>query len=159
MFYKCSCISVFLKTTHKQQNFGALKDLSQYVFDPEGMPIRLESKLFLRDRMQLTGMEVSVNKDEPGTGMTFYHRHKQNEELYIFISGEGEMEVDGERFPVSEGSVVRVDPSASRAWWNTGSSELYYVCVQAVAGSMRTSTADDAEPVEGTVPWMKSEPA
>ena len=48
--------------------------------------------------------------------MPFLHSHRENEELYLFLGGEGEMVVDGEVIPVKEGSAVRVKPAASRAW-------------------------------------------
>ena len=138
---------------HYIKNVVQLKELDQYVFSPEGSPIHLESKLFLKDIMGLTGMEVSLNKDAPGTGINFFHRHKLNEELYVFIGGKGEMQIDDERFEVSEGSVIRVDPEASRAWWNTGNEDLYYLVIQARKGSMSTSTGEDGELAEGEIPW------
>lgn len=143
----------FAMQNYNHENIGELINLDQYVFDPANSPLRLESKLFLKEQMGLTGMEVSLNKDAPGTGMNFFHRHNQNEELYVFIGGEGEMQIDGDRFAVSEGSVVRVEPEASRSWWNTGDQDLYYVVIQARKGTMDTSTGEDGGVVEGEVPW------
>ena len=138
---------------HNHTNIGELTNLDQYVFDPENSPVRLESKLFLKEQLGLTGMEASLNKDAPGTGIPFFHRHNKNEELYIFIRGKGEMQIDDNRFEVSEGSVVRVDPQASRAWWNTGDQDLYYIVIQARKDSMDTSTGEDGELAEGEIPW------
>ena len=138
---------------YKHKKVGNLSDLDQYVFDPENSPLRLESKLFLKDLMDLTSMEVSLNKNAPGTGMSFFHKHHLNEELYLFIKGTGEMQINGERFEVSEGSVIKVEPEASRSWWNTGSEDLFYVIIQARKGSMDTSTGDDGALVDGEVPW------
>ena len=56
-------------------------------------------------------------------------------------------------FEVSDGSVIRVDPEASRTWWNTGHEDLYYLVIQARKDSMNTSTGEDGELVEGDVPW------
>lgn len=138
---------------YEKQDIGKLRDLNQHVFAPEGSGIRLEGKAFLKDVLGLTSIEVSVNKDEPGTGMPFVHRHKKNEETYIFIGGEGEMMIDGERFSVVEGSVVRIQPEARRAWRNTGDKALYYIVVQAPENGLETGTANDAELVEDKVPW------
>jgi len=98
-------------------------------------------------------MEVSLNKDAAGNGMQFYHRHHKNEELYIFISGQGEMSIDDEIIPVQEGSVVSVQPEARRAWWNTGDSELTYIVIQAPVGGLKAATLEDGEILEGAVPW------
>ncbi len=138
---------------YKKQDIGKLSDLNQHVFAPEGSGIRLEGKVFLKDLLGLTSIEVSVNKDEPGTGMPFVHRHKNNEETYIFIGGEGEMMIDEERFPVSEGSIIRVQPEARRTWRNTGDQALYYIVVQAPANGLDTGSASDGALVKEKVPW------
>jgi len=136
------------------QNVGKLDNLDQHIFAPPELPIRLQGKVFLKEILGLTSMEASINQDVPGSGMNFLHRHKNNEELYIFLSGKGEMLIDDERFPVAEGTVVRVQPSATRAWWNTGEENLHYVIVQAPSGGLMGSTLEDGELVEGTVPWV-----
>ena len=137
----------------QSRNFGALRDLNQYVFAPEGTPINVEGKLFLGKELGLSSMEVSLNKDAAGNGMPFYHRHHNNEELYIFISGQGEMSIDDEIIPVQEGSVVSVQPDARRAWWNTGDSEFTYIVIQAPVGRLKAATLEDGEILEGAVPW------
>ena len=138
---------------YQTHNIGKFSDLSEYVFAPDALPIRLEGKVFLRDLIGLTSMEVSINQDKPGTGIDFFHRHRNNEELYIFIGGKGEMMIDDERFAVEEGTVVRVPPEAKRAWWNTGDDDLYYVVVQAQKDGLITPAAEDGEILEETVPW------
>ncbi len=137
----------------QSKNYGAFQNLNQYVFAPEGTPINIEGKLFLGDELGLSSMEVSLNKDAAGNGMPFYHRHKQNEELYIFLSGQGEMSIDDEIIPVQEGSVVSVQPEARRAWWNTGDGDLTYIVIQAPAGGLQAATLEDGEILEGAVPW------
>jgi len=140
---------------YQKKDIGLLRDLNQHVFALEGTPLRLEGKAFLKERIGLSSVEVSLNKDEPGTGMPFVHRHKNNEETYIFIGGKGEMLIDGERFPVGEGTVLSVQPQARRAWRNTGDEALYYVVIQAPANGLDVGIVHDAELVEETVPWGK----
>ncbi len=41
----------------------------------------------------------------PGTSIG-RHTHGEDEELYLVLEGEGEMELDGEVFPVRKGSVI-----------------------------------------------------
>lgn len=138
---------------YQKHNIGKLSDLGQYVFAPEALPIRLQGKLFLQDLLGLTSMEVSLNQDKPGTGVNFFHRHRNNEELYIFLGGKGEMMIDDERFEVEEGTVVRVPTKAKRAWWNTGDDDLYYVVVQAQTDGLKTPAVEDGEILEEAVPW------
>ncbi|MEN8129680.1 MAG: cupin domain-containing protein [Pseudomonadota bacterium] len=135
-------------------NTGKLSNLEQHTFAPEGLPIPLVGKLFLGNLVDLTSMEVSLNKDAPNTGVNFFHTHKNNEELYIFLGGTGEMKIDEDRFPIEEGTIVRVAPEAKRAWWNTGKDDLYYVVIQAQINGLKTAALNDAEIIEEKVPWV-----
>lgn len=110
-------------------------------------------KLFLRERVRLTGMEVSLNSLPPGAAVPFLHTHRAHEELYLFLSGSGEFVVDGERFAVQPGTVVKVDPAGARSWRNSGEMPLTYVVVQAKADSVTCDTIADGEVVKDVAPW------
>lgn len=43
-----------------------------------------------------------------GISMPFYHKHRENEELYIFVKGQGEFKIDDEILEIKEGTVIRV---------------------------------------------------
>ena len=90
-------------------------------------------KLMLGEALGLSGMEVSLNTLPPGVAMPFAHRHRAHEELYLFLSGRGELRVDDERFEVGPGSCVRVAPEGARVWRNSGDEPLTYVVIQAHA--------------------------
>ena len=137
----------------QKKDFGLLSHLDQYVFAPEGADIRMAGKLFLSDQLGLSSMEISLNKNSAGTGMPFFHRHTNHEEVYIFLSGQGEMVIDDERFEVKEGSCVSIKPEAKRSWWNTGNTDLIYIVMQAPVGGMKTPALVDGEILEGQVPW------
>lgn len=137
---------------YQKQDIGKLNELDQYVIALEGLP-KIEGKLFLGERLGLTSMEVSLNKDAPGKDVNFFHRHRNNEELYIFIKGKGEMLIDDERFEVEEGTVVRVQQEAKRAWWNSGAEDLYYIVIQAQAGGLKAPPLEDVEILDGAIPW------
>jgi mannose-6-phosphate isomerase-like protein (cupin superfamily) len=47
----------------------------------------------------------------PG-GATERHYHRESEELYFVLEGEGEMEVDGERALVGAGDAILIPPGA-----------------------------------------------
>ena len=57
------------------------------------------------------------------------HTHAGQEEVYMFISGEGMMEINGKTFPVTEGDVVCIEDGEFHKVYNTGHLGLYFVCV------------------------------
>jgi len=110
-------------------------------------------KVFLKGILDLTGMEVSLGSLAPGQSMPFLHAHKQNEELYLVLSGEGEMQVDGERIPLRAGSAVRIAPAGLRCWRATGVEPMAYLVVQAKAGSLEQATGSDGIVPDRPVVW------
>lgn len=106
-------------------------------------PGKKVSKQFLRDLLGLTGMEISVTAYPPATATPFFHSHKQNEELYIVIQGEGQMQLDDELIHVSEGSLVRVLPECSRNIRSGPDTDLVFLCIQAKQGSLEQCNKDD----------------
>ncbi len=58
------------------------------------------------------------------------HTHDDNEEMYIIISGEGEMEVYGQRRPVGPGHVIANRPGGSHGLRNTGETDIYMVVIE-----------------------------
>lgn len=100
-------------------NLGKLNELGDYLLKlaPE---IKIPGKVFGGAALQATGSEFSFQLFQPGTETGFLHTHKTHEELYFFLSGNGEFQVDGQVFPVSEGSVVRVAPKGKRSVRNNG---------------------------------------
>lgn len=110
-------------------------------------------KVFLKDSLNTTGMEVSLNRVAPGEGSPFRHKHLQNEELFIFVKGSGQFQVDGKIFDVREGSSVRVSPDGDRAVRNNSSEDLYYICIQAKEGSLTAYTKTDGIITDRSVEW------
>lgn len=127
-------------TNFKAINIGKLNEVSDYVLEL-GPDVKIPGKVFGGQALGATGGEFSFQVFQPGTETGFLHTHKTHEELYFFLSGEGQFQVDGEIFPVSEGSVVRVAPVGVRSVRNNGSAPLIMLCVQYKGD---TFTADDA---------------
>ena len=100
-------------------------------------------KAFLHDLLGLTGCEISVSSMPKGIKLPFNHKHKQNEEIYIFLKGEGTMTLDNETIEVKEGSCVKVLPSAIRTM--ESKTDLEYICVQAKVNSLEQFGLGDAE--------------
>jgi mannose-6-phosphate isomerase-like protein (cupin superfamily) len=65
-------------------------------------------------------------KVRAGQRQPFAHRHKEAEEIHLILSGRGRMKVEDDTFDVGEGDVIRVEPSAARAF-EAGPDGLEYV--------------------------------
>lgn len=111
-------------------------------------------KYFIGKELGLTGCEVSLNRRPAGKAMPFIHSHKKNEELYIVLRGSGMFYVDGDEFPIQEGSLVRVAPDGERGW-KAGNEDLYFICIQAEAGSLSQATLEDGKRHDTKASWMK----
>ena len=97
---------------------------------PMGPGVTIKGKVFVGQAVDATGSELSFQTLVPGQDSGFLHTHKTHEELYIILRGEGQYQVDGEIFPVGEGTIVRVSPNGKRALKNTGSENLTMLCIQ-----------------------------
>ncbi len=90
----------------------------------------VKGKTFLADELGMVGAQASLQRLAAGEDAPFLHSHKTHEELYVIISGEGEYEIDGEKNPVSEGSIIRIAPAGVRALRNTGKQDMVMMCIQ-----------------------------
>jgi mannose-6-phosphate isomerase-like protein (cupin superfamily) len=131
---------------------GDWSALQQHVFRHPSIG-KVPAKLFLKEPLRLTGMEISLGVMPPGRGMPFLHAHRQNEEVYIFVKGRGQILIDGEVIDVREGTVVRVATAGARAWRNNAQEDLHYIVIQARTGTLDQGTITDGVPVEGTPVW------
>ncbi len=112
------------------------------------------TRVTLHDDLALTGSEISINVLPAGISVPFVHAHRENEEVYLILSGRGQFYLDGEELAVTAGDVVRVDPAARRCMRADADSALRFVCIQARAGSLNRFTQDDGIPAEGKPSWM-----
>lgn len=119
---------------------GKINELNEYVLEL-GPDLNIPGKVFGGAALKATGAEFSFQSFAPGTETGFLHTHKTHEELYFFLSGSGEFQVDGKVFPVCEGSIVRVAPAGMRSVRNNGQTPLIMLCVQYKGA---TFTAEDA---------------
>ncbi|WP_337439871.1 cupin domain-containing protein [Alistipes sp.] len=115
--------------------------------------VELPGKVFGGAAVGATGAEFSFQSFAPGTETGFLHTHRTHEELYFFLSGRGEFQVDGECFPVGEGSVVRVAPAGRRSVRNNGSEPLVMLCVQYRGGTFTAEDATDGNILQEPVRW------
>lgn len=140
-------------TNYAAIDLGPLERLDEYELEVPVLKRSVKGKLLIRELLQMSGMQMSMNKLRPGAAVPFYHQHRENEEAYIFIGGRGQMQIDGDTFEVSEGSIVRVSTEGSRTLRNTSDGPLYYICVQARQGSLNIDTFADGIPSKDPVVW------
>lgn len=131
---------------------GKLAELGDYVLQL-GPEVKIPGKVFGGTAVQATGAEFSFQLFQPGTETGFLHTHKKHEELYFFLSGKGEFQVDGKVFPVAEGSVVRVAPAGVRSVRNNGTAPLVMLCVQYRGETFTAEDATDGNLLNEKVTW------
>ena len=134
---------------YSAEHIGPLENLLKRDF------MGFHGKYFIGEQLGLSGCEVSINRLPSGKGMPFVHAHKKNEELYIVLRGSGTFFVDGEEFPIQEGSLIRVAPEGERAW-KAGEEDLFFICIQAEAGSLSQATLRDGTRLATQASWMKT---
>ena len=98
------------------------------VKDIGGDVIKDNSTYCLKDNKHLNNLVLSstfLRANQKTNG----HSHSGQEEVYQFVSGSGEMQIDDERFPVTAGDIVLVEDGEFHRVFNTGHLGLYFVCV------------------------------
>lgn len=133
-------------------NLGKIADVKDYVLEL-GPEIRIPGKVFGGQALGATGAEFSIQVFAPGQETGFLHTHRNHEELYFFLAGKGEFQVDGKVFAVEEGSVVRVAPAGRRSVRNNGDQPLVMLCVQYRADTFTAEDAADGNILPDSVKW------
>lgn len=139
-------------TNFSAANFGKFADIKDYVLEL-GPEVRIPGKVFGGQAVGATGAEFSFQVFAPGQETGFLHTHKNHEELYFFLSGNGEFQVDGDVFTVEEGSVVRVAPDGRRSVRNNGTEPLVMLCVQYRGNTFTSEDATDGNILNELVKW------
>jgi mannose-6-phosphate isomerase-like protein (cupin superfamily) len=106
--------------------------------------------LFTGKNSQLVVMSI------PPGGEVGKETHKYTEQTLFFLSGIGEGELDGKKFPIAPGDVVVVVPGTEHNFWNTGTEDLKIYTVYAppnhIDGRTQTTKADaDADTADEAV--------
>jgi uncharacterized cupin superfamily protein len=91
---------------------------------------------FRKVRSALGVTEFGVNAIVLPPGYTSRrHYHERQQELYLVLRGEIELELDGDKHTLGPGGLARVDPSTVRSLRNTSESdEAVYFCVGGAGG-------------------------
>ena len=103
-----------------------------------------EGRVELHDQLALTGAEMSINQLPAGAGVPFVHAHKNNEEIYGILAGEGKAVIDGEEISLTAGDWLKVAPAAKRQFSAAAHTGITFVCIQVRENSLGGFTAGDA---------------
>lgn len=103
-----------------------------------------EGRTELHDKLALTGAEISINQLPAGACVPFVHSHKNNEEIYGILSGEGKVVIDGEELALTTGDWLRIAPAAKRQFFAGAASGITFICIQVKENSLDGFTAGDA---------------
>lgn len=139
-------------TNYSHYEGGALENWSQHELEHPRVG-KVRGKHFLKDHLDLTGCEISINSLRSGGAVPFSHQHKENEEIYIFVQGKGQMQIDHEVIEVAEGSIVRIAPQGLRTWRNTADEPLVYIVIQVRENSLGQHTFEDGIPNLDPINW------
>lgn len=143
-------------TNYTAVHVGPFNDLKRFTYMHPVRKVPVTGKHFLKEAVGGTATEVSFTRLDPLQSVPFFHSHKQNEELFIVVRGEGEMQIDDDVIPVREGSAVRVATAGERCIRNTSPTEPFvYICVQAKTGSLEQWTFTDGVPATRTAKWAQ----
>jgi mannose-6-phosphate isomerase-like protein (cupin superfamily) len=88
-------------------------------------------------------LELYVNVLEPGSGPGPYHYHSNADNIYLVLSGEGDVTVDGVRVPVRPGDTIVLSAGERHDIENTGADQLRVVEIKTPAGSDFVVTEDE----------------
>lgn len=103
--------------------------------------------------MQFIGM--TANSFEPGEEAGYWHTHSRIEELYVFLSGRGQMGLDDEVVDVGPGTVIRVGQGVWRTWRCVPESAegLQWLCIRAGGDEIEKIPTDAQRDEERAAPW------
>ena len=99
------------------------------IYNVGGEVVKDNETYMLKDNKTLNNLVLSSTDLKAGQS-TRGHSHSGQEEVYYFVSGAGEMEIDDERFNVQGGDVVLIPDGAFHRVHNGSKyNTLYFVCV------------------------------
>lgn len=103
-----------------------------------------DARIELHDRLSLTGAQISINNLPAGASVPFIHSHKDNEEIYVILSGKGKAVIDGESVVLTAGDWIRISPAGKRQFFAAEDTAVCFACIQVKENSLGSYTADDA---------------
>ena len=90
--------------------------------------VKEDERYVVTDNDTLKKLITSTTKLNPSYSTTG-HSHSGQEEVYIFRSGSGEMEINEKRFKVKEGDIIFIEDGDFHRVHNNSKEKLEFVCV------------------------------
>jgi quercetin dioxygenase-like cupin family protein len=103
-----------------RKNFHNLRDKS-----PPDAPMQWK---MARDALRSPELGVSRFSYEPGARVPWGHRHREQEEAYVVVSGSGRAKLDDEIIELAAWDVLRVAPTVVRSF-AAGPEGLDLICI------------------------------
>lgn len=97
-------------------------------WDIGGKVVKKDERYTVKDNTYLTKLVLSSTDLNPGHSTTG-HSHIGQEEVYMFIEGRGEMQLDDDRFEVYPGDTVLIPGGVFHRVFNTSTGQLRFNCV------------------------------
>lgn len=141
-----------MSNAYSKTELGTFSDLTEQVFQPNPN-FKIEGKTFVKEDLKLTSAEISFNTMQPNTAIPFLHKHKENEEIYIGIKGQGQLLLNDHYVDVKEGTAVRVATDTERSIRNNSEKPFSFIVVQAKENSLEGSTISDGYGIEKIPKW------
>ena len=103
--------------------------------------------------MQFVG--VTANSLVPGEEAGYWHAHSSDEELYIFLTGRGQMGLDDDVVDVEPGTAIRVGQGVMRTWRALPDSDgpLTWLCIRGDGGDLPHLPDDAHRITDIPMPW------
>ena len=120
-----------------------ITNLKQDVEDTAGARTSSVEGRFARKYLDSRDLGISYFRYAPGFRSPVGHRHREQEEVYVILSGSGRVKLEDEVRDLRQWDVVRVAPEVGRAF-EAGADGLEMI----IAGSARPE-GGDGEMIEG----------
>ena len=99
-----------------------------HVDDIGGTVVKRDDRYIVTDNA--FGNSLILSKTELNEGKeTTGHKHSGQEEVYFFVGGTGQMQLDDETFSVRDGDIICVKSGVFHKVSNDGHAPLHFVCV------------------------------
>ena len=90
--------------------------------------VKEDERYVVTDNDSLKKLITSITVLNPQYSTTG-HSHLGQEEVYIFRSGDGEMEINERRFKVKEGDIIFIQDGDFHRVHNTSQEPLEFICI------------------------------
>ena len=96
-------------------------------WDIGGDIVKQDDRYVVKDNKQLKNLIVSSTRLNPNKS-TSGHKHSGQEEVYLFVEGNGSMDLDDKTFTVSQGDTVLIQDGVFHRV-HAGDEGIYFICV------------------------------